>query len=154
MLGLEMVDGLFCPDNNAGTTAYHVRTHPRNYTATYATLNYAQYTGNASATVQKATTGLTDWNVYGTCNPASTLNPMATALVIRDGQSGFSEFAVAVDDDRPFPVEMLPLVAVPDNNNQLIKLYWNTLSEVNNAGFEIQRSLDGQNLLKFTQVLG
>ncbi len=136
------------PDNNTGTTAYHVRTHPRNYTATYATLDYTQYTGNASATVQKAATNSMVWNVYGTCNPASTLNPMATALVIRDDQSGFSEFAVSVDDDKPFPVEMLPLVAVPDNNNQLIKLYWNTLSEVNNAGFEIQRSLDGQNFAK------
>lgn len=137
------------PDNNTGTAQYHVRTHPRNYTAMYATLNYTQYTGNASATVQKASTGLTDWNVYGTCNPASTLNPMSTALVIRNGQSGFSEFAVAVDDDRPFPVEMLPLVAVPDNSRQIIKLYWGTQSEVNNAGFEIQRSLDGQN---FAQI--
>ena len=136
------------PDNNTGTAGYHVRTHPRNYDAIYTTYDYTQYTGNASATVQKATTGNTDWNVYGTCNPASTLNPMATALVIRNGQSGFSEFAVSVDDDKPFPVEMLPLVAVPDNTNQLIKLYWNTLSEVNNAGFEIQRSLDGSSFNK------
>jgi len=136
------------PDDNTGTAGYHVRTHPRNYDAIYTTYDYTQYTGNASATVQKATTGNTDWNVYGTCNPASTLNPMATALVIRNGQSGFSEFAVSVDDDKPFPVEMLPLVAVPDNTNQLIKLYWNTLSEVNNAGFEIQRSLDGSSFNK------
>jgi hypothetical protein len=136
------------PDDNTGNAGYHVRTHPRNYDAIYTTYDYTQYTGNASATVQKATTGMTDWNVYGTCNPASTLNPMATALVIRNGQSGFSEFAVSVDDDKPFPVEMLPLVAVPDNTNQFIKLYWNTLSEVNNAGFEIQRSLDGSSFNK------
>ncbi len=136
------------PDDDAGSASYHVRTHPRNYTAAYASLNYTQYTGDASATVQKATTGNTDWNVYGNCNPTSTLNPMSTALVIRNNQSGFSEFAVAVDDNKPFPVEMLPLVAVPDNNNQLIKLYWSTQSEVNNAGFEIQRSLDGTNFAK------
>jgi len=138
------------PDNNNGTAGYHVRTHPRNYNNAYATspYDYTQYTGNASATVQKANTGDTNWNVQGTCNPASNLNPMNTALVIRDGLSGFSEFAVSIDDDKPFPVEMLPLVAVPDNTNQLIKLYWNTLSEVNNAGFEIQRSLDGSSFNK------
>jgi hypothetical protein len=135
------------PDN-MGSATYNVRTHPRNYTNTYTTYNYTQYTGNASATVQKAPTGSTTWNVYGTCNPSSTLNPMSSALVIRNGQSGFSEFAVAVDDDKPFPVEMLPLVAVPDNTNQIIKLYWSTQSEVNNAGFEIQRSLDGTNFAK------
>lgn len=136
------------PDNSAGTTPYNTTTHPRNYTAMYATLDYTQYTGNASATVQKANTNNTTWFLQGNCDPSSTLNPMGTAIVRRLNMNGFSEFAVAVDDDRPFPVEMLPLVAIPDNDNQIIKLYWNTLSEVNNAGFEIQRSLDGQNFAK------
>lgn len=58
----------------------------------------------------------------------------------------------------PFPVEMVALKATAVGNSY-IKLDWTTLSEVNNAYFHIERSLDGQsfyntNMLVNTQAAG
>src|SRR5690606_3247980 len=58
--------------------------------------------------------------------------------------TGFSRFGAAVGGSTGLPVELLTLRADPVNN-EFIKVSWATASEINNAGFEVLRSIDGVN---------
>jgi hypothetical protein len=61
---------------------------------------------------------------------------------------GFSEFWLhGSQHGVPLPVELLSFEATAVNN-EYIKLNWSTATEINNDGFEIQRSLDGVNFTK------
>jgi len=122
-------------DNSTDGTTYTVILHNRNYTP----LSAAQYT-NA-----KDPGG--GWVLDGTPCTGST-NPN---LVPRDGMTDFSDF-VTVYSPTPFPVEDLFLTAKPKASS--ILLQWHTTQEVNNAGFELQRSLDGTHFVPLTWVEG
>jgi hypothetical protein len=122
-------------DNSTNGTTYTVTLHNRNYTNPGA----PQYT-NA-----KNPGG--GWGLYGTSCTGST-NP---DLVPRDGITDFSRF-VTVYSMTPFPVEDLFLTAKPKVSS--ILLQWHTTQEVNNAGFELQRSLDGTHFVALTWVEG
>ncbi|WP_338759833.1 LamG-like jellyroll fold domain-containing protein [Bernardetia sp. ABR2-2B] len=62
--------------------------------------------------------------------------------------SGFSDFAVPQTfDPIILPVDLLSLTAKPLINSILVE--WKTTNEINNAGFEVMRSIDGEN---FEQV--
>lgn len=67
------------------------------------------------------------------------------------GLTSFSEFTLngASQDNTLLPVEMLYINAKAIDNN-FIKLNWATGTEINNDGFEIQRSING----KFFETLG
>ncbi|MCH8035058.1 MAG: T9SS type A sorting domain-containing protein [Bacteroidetes bacterium] len=62
-----------------------------------------------------------------------------TPVVHRTGMSGFSEFGVGSPSDNPLPVELSLLSAIIKES--VVILNWNTETEVNNYGFEIQRSI-------------
>ncbi len=49
----------------------------------------------------------------------------------------------AISPATTLPVELISFSAKPDGNQ--INLNWQTASEINNAGFEIERSIDGKN---------
>ncbi|MCE1163804.1 MAG: T9SS type A sorting domain-containing protein [Bacteroidetes bacterium] len=75
-------------------------------------------------------------------------NPVAN----RSGMSGFSQFVIAGNSsDNPLngvlPVEMLSFSSAVSGRN--VKLYWATSSEINNKGFEIQRSGHGDNSFSY-----
>lgn len=55
------------------------------------------------------------------------------------GQTGFSPFGVA--NSGTFPVELTTFEGQPEVGRNL--LWWLTASELNNAGFEVERSVDG-----------
>ncbi|GJQ33727.1 MAG: hypothetical protein HBSAPP04_25660 [Ignavibacteriaceae bacterium] len=57
------------------------------------------------------------------------------------GLTGFSEFAIAGGDDNPLPVELANFTAKA--KNRTVTLKWETKTEVDNSGFEVQR-LDGE----------
>lgn len=127
---------------------YNLTLYPRlgSFTAAYAALDYTQFTGDASTTIEKTPTGTNSWVLDGNCNFTSKLS--ATPIVIRDNiPTGFSDFQIVVDNNRPFPVEWLPLTAT--GNVDKIDLRFTTLSETNCNGFEVFKSTDGQN---FTQL--
>lgn len=108
-------------------------------------VNYTLYLHNRSYTnpiagwsIMKKPTGSaeTNFNILdGTC----TVNPTVT-LTRRFNMTSFSDFAVA-QSSVPLPVELINLMAIPQNN--AIKVYWVTQTEANNAGFEVQKSIDG-----------
>ncbi len=61
--------------------------------------------------------------------------------------SGFSDFAVPQTfDPIILPVDLLSLTAKPLINSILVE--WKTTNEINNAGFEVMRSTDGENFEK------
>lgn len=125
--------GYWTINANAYTTAplYDIFLYNNNYT-----------NACASQTVMKSPTGANAWNILdGYCDPASTVT-----LTIRRDLTGFSDFAVA-QSTLPLPVELVNLKATPLTQSILVS--WNTRSEANARGFEIQRSIDAQN---FTSI--
>ena len=106
---------------------------PTSYPGTFNSYNYANVTGNASATLAKGPV-FSSLALEGDCM----YNSSPSSGVGRIGLSGFSDFGIAVDVSNPFPVEMSPLEAEPMTG--FIRLNWATASEVNNRGFEVQRS--------------
>lgn len=75
------------------------------------------------------------WGSINTVNPASGTTPIAIAAA-----------------NAPLPVKLLNFSAEIDNNQT--NLFWSTAAEVNNKGFELQRSLDGKNFTSVTFVKG
>lgn len=70
-------------------------------------------------------------------------------------QPGFSFFggATTTVSGTALPVELLYLTAT-EIDNEYIQLNWATTSEINNDGFEIQRSIDAQNFQVINWVEG
>ncbi len=119
-------------------------------------VNYSLYLHNRSFTnpiagwsIMKKPTGsaVSNFNILdGTC----TTNPVVT-LTRRFNMTSFSDFAVA-QSTTPLPVELLNLQAIPQTNS--IKIHWITQTESHNAGFEVQKSLDGVNFNPIQFVAG
>jgi hypothetical protein len=73
--------------------------------------------------------------------------------VTRYNMQGFGQFAFAADSlQNPLPVSLLSLTAKAEQNNALVQ--WSTASEVNNAGFDLERSADGKSFEKVIFVKG
>jgi len=62
------------------------------------------------------------------------------------------EMRIILGADPPLPIELSSFTAV--QNNGLINLYWQTKTEVNNFGFDIERSADKKNWNKIGFVNG
>ncbi len=62
------------------------------------------------------------------------------------------EFTIDVSTNVFLPVELLNFIAKPINKN--VQLTWQTATEINNHGFEIERSHDGRNWQKLGFVKG
>ena len=75
----------------------------------------------------------TSWVNLGTPSSISGDN------VTWSGLTSFSEFALASDDSNPLPVELTMFTAKTENGK--VKLNWTTSNEVNNFGFEVERSI-------------
>lgn len=106
--------------------------------------------GNGPRRVIKSPAGSGFWTnnietVVGTLTDQLCINSdwTASASAIPGGTyQGFGDFGIAGTFGSPLPVELISLTATPINN-EFIRLNWQTASESDNAGFEIQRSTDG-----------
>jgi len=67
------------------------------------------------------------------------------------GLTTFCDFAVA-GNDQPLPVELSSFVSVINGNN--VTLNWSTVTETNNAGFDIERSVVNGSWTKIGTVSG
>ena len=85
--------------------------------------------------LMKRTTG-GNWILQGSNSPGT--GTTSTPVVHRTGMSGFSEFGVGGSSDNPLPVELSSFSA--DKSNTGVILEWTTKTEVNNYGFEVQKS--------------
>jgi hypothetical protein len=75
-------------------------------------------------------------------------NPFITVT----GLSSFSDFTIGSDNSNPLPVELMSFSAT--NTNDGVLLAWQTASELNNAGFEVQRRIEKRGASGEWQVLG
>ncbi len=105
--------------------------------------NYVSPVGNIN--VFKSTDLGTTWNRVW-CVPTA-----FTARTITLQTSSFSDWTIG-DDNNPLPVTLGNFTGKRvASTNQLI---WNTLSEINNKGFEIERSINGTDFQKVGFVEG
>lgn len=90
-----------------------------------------------------------NWEFQGTHAAAGTHAALSEFTQInsarRTGLSSFSGFSVGGNSGagQALPVKMISLEAKPVDN-KYIQLSWATAAEINNAGFEVQRSTDGE----------
>ncbi|MCW3124842.1 MAG: hypothetical protein JWO03_500 [Bacteroidetes bacterium] len=87
--------------------------------------------------------GVAQSSAYGTHTNSTQSLAGGVATAVRSGVSGFSDFAIGLPQvNAPLPVTLLYLTASAIDN-KFIQLDWATASEINNSGFEIERSADG-----------
>jgi len=88
----------------------------------------------------KSDDGGATWNAVDTFTGASLVLDEARALVAVQDLTGFSQFAIASSDpSNPLPVELARFEA-QRSGTEAVTVQWQTLSETNNAGFEVQRA--------------
>ena len=84
-------------------------------------------------------TGNSAWETVGTATPSGSSSFRTVSV---SGVSSFSPFAIS-QVNAPLPVTLLSFSGKHDGG--VNKLQWKTATEMNNRGFEVQRSTDGRN---------
>ncbi len=87
----------------------------------------------------KSDDGGQTWKAVDTITGAGLVRDEDRQLVAVQDLEGFSQFAIASSDaSNPLPVELASLQAQRTGENA-VTVQWETLSETNNAGFDVQR---------------
>lgn len=87
--------------------------------------------------------GMGSWGLAGTS--VQTGGTLLKPIVKVTGASGWSNFGWGGGAPNPLPIQLSEFTAVKDLVHNRVNLYWTTVSETNNAYFEVQRSTDGLN---------
>ena len=122
---------------NTGIARYYDVT-PTNNSALNATISFtyldAELNGLSESTLElfRSTDGGANWERRGFTSRDATAN-----TVTFGGVDAFSRWTLA-SSDSPLPVELVDFTATVDA--EAVALRWQTASETNNAGFEIQRA--------------
>lgn len=111
------------------------------YTATFKARLFNDITDYTKLHLLKRELPGDDWFLDGTHVPTTGSN--ALAVLQRTGMSHFSEFAAGGVPAVSLPVTITTFSGYRDGNVNRLK--WSTASEIDNRGFEIQRSYDGVN---------
>lgn len=77
-----------------------------------------------------------NWVLEGTHSTSTGSN--SSPIVHRTGLATFSEFGIGSTTDNPLPADILSFTGSVNRNN--ITLKWTTVLEINNRGFDIERS--------------
>ncbi|MEY4595502.1 MAG: putative adhesin, partial [Bacteroidota bacterium] len=116
------------------------------YRTTLYNLGYTNSAGAICWTVMKDASLTGSWVFDGVCNAAST-----AAITIRDGMSGFSNFA-AGQGGNPLPIELIRFDGFNDGERNVLQ--WSTATETNNDYFTLKRSADGIQFEPIAQMQG
>lgn len=81
----------------------------------------------------------TNWNLINASNASTTNGMIQTTL---NTQNTFGIFTGTDNNNNPLPVRLVQFTATLNNEDVLLK--WSTAMELNNEGFEIQRSFGGE----------
>lgn len=82
-------------------------------------------------------------SAYGSHSNATQSISGGVATAVRTGVTGFSDFAIGLHQtNTPLPVTLMYLTAT-EQDDRYIALEWATASEINNSGFQVERSTDG-----------
>jgi len=96
----------------------------------------------------KSPDGIMPYEGVGFPQNVAAMNPRS---VFYNNIPAFSFFTIS-DEDNPLPVSLIGLEATIEKGNVL--LTWATASELNNKGFEVEKSMDGQKFNKIGFVEG
>ncbi|MDY0083514.1 MAG: hypothetical protein RBR74_10060, partial [Ignavibacteriaceae bacterium] len=136
--GIPFYDGVI-PINNVGIDGYWRLTIGDGFTSSTYSLDLTASGFNGindyeTLHLLKRANSSSPWIVQGT-HVAST-GTLSDPVVHRTGMSGFSEFGIG-SPNNPLPVELESFNALLIGKD--VKLTWNTVTEVNNFGFDIER---------------
>jgi hypothetical protein len=87
--------------------------------------------------ILKRADALSSWTLDGAHAVGTGSN--TTPVVHRTGMSGFSEFGIGGASDNALPIQLSSFTATQINQTT-VRLEWTTLTELNNYGFEVQKS--------------
>ncbi len=109
------------------------------------TINYddailGEITADSDIRLSKSEDGGANWNTFTVSGTAAGQYALDTAnnKITVYGLTSFSTFALT-DANTPLPVELSSFISYIDKRNVTLK--WSTISEQNNAGFDIERKL-------------
>ena len=142
----------FTPNTSMTGGTYDVTLNATGYTN--ATINGVAVAANRLGVIKRAN-GTSPWlgcgrmglsqqsATLGTHSNSTQSISSGTATAKRTGVGAFSDFGIGLPGNNyALPVTFLYLTATAIDNSY-IRLDWATASEINNKGFELQRSLDG-----------
>jgi hypothetical protein len=94
--------------------------------------------------------GFGSWTAVGTATP--TTGTSAAMILNRSGYAAYGQFGIAGTSTNPLPVTLTSFTAKAKATDAIVS--WATASELNNKGFEVERSVDGRSFEKVTFVEG
>jgi hypothetical protein len=94
----------------------------------------------SSVRIVKRPNSASPWTLDGT--HLSGGGSVSAPLARRTGMSGFSDFAIGGGSDNPLPIELASFSLA--SRGRSVTLSWETASELDNAGFEVQRVAPGE----------
>ncbi len=125
---------------NAGDEGYWTMTPGNGLTGGTYTLDvtadgFAGVNNFSTLRILKRNDGASGWTLNGTHATGTGSNSTPTAH--RTGMSGFAQVGIGAADS-PLPIQLSSFAAVVAGNQ--VRLNWTTMSELNNYGFEVQKS--------------
>ena len=122
-----------------------------NYTGTYTAQGITFVSAFADLILLQRANTIANWNLNGTS--VTTTGSNSTPVLSRSGMTLYGEMGVGGDSSvNPLPVMLTKLAATPVKGDVFVT--WTTVSETNNSGFDVERSLDGINFRKVGFVKG
>jgi hypothetical protein len=122
-----------------------------NYTGTYTAQGITFVSAFADLILLQRVNVIANWNLNGTT--VTTTGSNSTPVLSRTGMTLYGEMGVGGDSSvNPLPVMLTKLAATPVKGDVFVT--WTTVSETNNSGFDVERSLDGINFRKVGFVKG
>ncbi len=116
---------------------YNLAIRPQGVYTYWQSKDYTENFGNASVSIAKAPTNSSIWSLDGKPVKTSHLNANAT-VERKDINTGFSKFAIVIDENKPFALNELSLRLVPEPG-QGLRLDWE-FDQTSALAWRVQRS--------------
>jgi hypothetical protein len=153
--GLPVSDNAYVIDRVAGNGYWSVVANDGlsggTYTASFTANNFTGINDITNLRLIKRSTTTDPWTVLGTHVAAT--GSTSSVTFSRSGLTSFSEFGLGSNSaENPLPVTFASFNGKLSGTTA--NLTWSTLSEINNKGFEVEKSIDGKIFTKITFVEG
>jgi hypothetical protein len=155
--GLPLTDGLINVNRAGEDGVFRLTTDNGlaggTYTLTFKADSFKGINIVSALTVIRRANNTSSWTLSGTA--VTTTGTNVSPTLSRSGLTVYGEFGVGGDTlTNPLPVTMLLFTANQVNGNVLLN--WATANEINNKGFDIERSINGEafEAIHFTKGMG
>lgn len=142
--GLPLTDGAVTIERVANEGFWRIENDTitgGNYTLSLTGRKFAGINVLATLRTLKRPNNGTTWSLDGTAG--TNTGTVAIPVVVRTGMAGFSEFAIGGGTDNVLPFTKLTFTGAKNGTGNALR--WSVENELNNRGYELQRSIDGIN---------